>query len=228
MAEEPTAAPIEPEPIEEAFEPPFEPPARPVTPQDDYLQRPAGPVPNASGPREPQIKQSRLAAGVAEKATAKRLAEGFEGLPEYEVMNVAEQSRRANDLVEQDPARAARIAMGRELPPAGVLPESVFVAVEQHAIAAGDVNTLRSLATSSTLSLEATGMGQRIRMLAERAPNSPVRAMQQVAEARKAAATRRHGPKVVAKMRIEIKTEINRQHKNPKTWAEWIETIKCR
>lgn len=232
VAEEPAPPPIAPEPMEEAFEPRFEPrfepPAPPVTPQDDYLQRPAGPVPNASGPREPQIMPSRVAARVAENAVAARLTERFEGLPTYEKMNVAEQTRRATELVNQDPARAARIAMGRELPPAGILPESVFAAVEQQAIAAGDVSTLRALATSSTISLEATGMGQRIRMLAERPPNSPVEAIKKVAEARKAAATKRHGPKAVAKIRIEIKTDINRQHKNPKTWMEFISNLTCK
>jgi len=205
-------------------------PAGPPPPRvSGSAQRPViTPVADASGDREPQIRPSTLAAKVDQQAVASGLTEGFRGMPEYEVMNVAEQSRRAAELVERDLAGAINVAMGRAIPPEGVLPESVFVAVENYATEAKDVNLLRALATSSALSLEATGMGQRIRMLAERNPDSAVAAIQRLSDARKAASERKHGPKAEDRMKKEIKSEIQKQHKNPQTWNEFLEAIKCR
>lgn len=140
--------------------------------------------------QEPEIKTSRLAQGVEAKAIETKLTEGFEGLPEYETVKVKDQAERAAKLLTDNPEQARRIAMGKELPPSEVLPESVFIAVENQALKNGDVETLRDLAMSSSLSLEATGMGQRIRMLAERDPNSAVRAIRDVQLAREGRAGR--------------------------------------
>ncbi|MDQ3818038.1 MAG: hypothetical protein M3362_10130, partial [Acidobacteriota bacterium] len=132
----------------------------------------------------PEIKTSKLALGVEERAVQNKLTEGFQGLPEYAKVNVADQARAATNLLAVNRAQAINIAMGHELPPEGILPESVFVAVENHAIQTKDVALLRDLATSSNLTTEATGMGQRLRMLAERDPNSAVSAIQKVAKIR--------------------------------------------
>jgi hypothetical protein len=136
---------------------------------------------------------SRLATGVEAKAVEAKLTTGFEGKPEYSKIRIADQAHAATDLVASDHARALRVARGEEPPPEGLLPESVFVAVEQHALRTGDVETLRDLATRSTLPGEASGMGQRIRMLGERDSASPVRAIADVTNARRKAAERGRG-----------------------------------
>lgn len=178
-------------------------------------------------PGQTETKPSKLAQGVEEKAIANKLTQGFEGKPEYQTVSVADQAKMAADLIKGDPEKATRIAMGTEAPPEGLLPESVFVAMEDYATANKDVDLLRDLATKSTLNSEATGMGQRIRMLAERDPNSPVAAIQKVTKAREDAATKRFGPKAKDTIKTQIRIEIKRANAKPKSWIDWVESIKC-
>lgn len=177
----------------------------------------------------PEIKTSKLAQGVEQKAIEKKLTAGFEGLPEYAKVNVADQAKAASDLLSANREKAINIAMGHELPPEGILPESVFVAVENHAIQTGNIELLRNLATTSSLPTEATGMGQRIRMLAERDPNSAVNAMQKVMKIKEEAATKKYGDltKVKQKIKNQIKTEITKAAPKAKDWASFIDEIKC-
>lgn len=192
---------------------------------DIPLTEPVKAVGLAIPPKE--LKPSKLAQGVEEKAIANKLTDGFEGKPEYETVKVAEQAKMAADLIRGDPDKSIRIAMGAEAPPDGLLPESVFVAVENHATANKDVNLLRELATTSSLSSHATAMGQRISMLAARDPNSPVAAIQKIAKAREEAATQRYGAKARASTKTQIRTEIKLANKNPKTWTAFIDSITC-
>jgi hypothetical protein len=120
-----------------------------------------------------------LAAGIEEKAIANKIDVAFGDLPQYRVMSIADQAHRAAQLLVDDPAHALEIAKGNAQPPSGLHPESVLVAVENRAIADGDVATLRELATGK-LTAEGTTMGQRIRLLGERDADSPVAAMQDV------------------------------------------------
>lgn len=153
--------------------------ARPVeTPP--VVEKPVVPAVEGTGP----VKTRGLARGVEAKAVEKKLVENLGDLPEYKVVSMKDQAAKASDILAKDYERAKRIATGREVPPADVLPESVYVAVENRALAEGDVATIRDLATSSTLTSEATTMGQRIRTLAERDPDSAVRAIRAVKEAR--------------------------------------------
>jgi hypothetical protein len=177
----------------------------------------------------PEIKTSKLSLGVEAKAVANKLSEGFQGLPEYAKVSVEDQARAANNLLEVNRDQAINIALGHELPPEGILPESVFVAVENHALKNSDVSLLRDLATSN-LTTEATGMGQRLRMLAERNPNSAVAAIQKVVKIREETATRKHGniSKAKAKVRAEIDAEVKKTSPKAKDWASFLEEIKCR
>ena len=136
-----------------------------------------------------------------------------------------DQSVKAQDLLTKDYELAKRIAMGKELPPNDILPESVFVAVENKAIKEGDVETIRNLATASELTTEATTMGQRIRTLAERDPESPVTAIKGVAKARE----QRVGDTKKAKKETvsSIKKEIKKLSHTKETWADFMRSIQC-
>lgn len=116
----------------------------------------------------------RLAQRTEARAVAEKLTEGFDDLPVYQRMNIDEQANRAFDLVEKDYERAKRIAMGTEEPPAGVLDGAVYKAVESKAARSGDAETLRQLATESTIPLKATQRGQASAVLAIHDPESPV------------------------------------------------------
>ena len=65
-----------------------------------------------------------------------------------------EQAKLANDFMNKSPEMARKVALGQVEAPKGVIPEAVFVAVENKAIAEGDANTLRDLATGSKLTTD--------------------------------------------------------------------------
>lgn len=176
----------------------------------------------------PEIKTSKLSQGVEANAVKHGLAQGFEGKPEYAKVNVSKQTKAAVGLVKSDPERAVRIAMGHEKPPEGLLPESAFIAVENAATKNGDADLLRRLATESNLTSEATGMGQRIRMLGEREGTSPVKAIQEVQKAKTDAFKARTGKDATKAVSDEIKAIRAAKPKVTKmNWTQFVESIKC-
>ncbi len=177
----------------------------------------------------PEIKTSKLALGVEEKAIAKKLTQGFENLPEYVRVNVEQQARAANEMVKKRLNESIEIAKGNRLPPEGILPEAIFTAVEEYAIKTKDVTLLQDLAQSK-LTTEATGMGQRIRLLAERVDNSPVGKMKEVVENRRKYIEEKTGKKESELTREElkkIKEEMRKSKPTKDAWIEFVNSIVC-
>lgn len=176
-----------------------------------------------------ETKTSGLAKGVEAKAIENKLTQGFSDLPEYQTINFKDQAKKALDLLRSDPELAKRIAMGNELPPHGLLPESVFMAVEEAATKNNDVQTLQELATSSGLNTEASAMGQRIGILRERNPDSVVAKIQDVVKAREEGALKTLKGKSVEKAKSEILKEIKKDQKKTTKGDidELLDVIKC-
>ncbi len=168
-----------------------------------------------------ETKVRGLAQGVEEKAVESKLTSSLGDLPEYKVVNMKDQALKATDILNKDYEQAKRIATGKELPPEGVLPESVYVAVENRALKEGDVQTIKDLATNSSLTTEATTMGQRIRTLAERNPDSPVSAIRDISEIRKVKAEKNLGV-----IKNQIKSAITKGQ-TKQTWSEFVDSIVC-
>lgn len=180
----------------------------------------------------PTVGIPKLAQGVRRNAIKNKLTYGFDktflDLPEYDRVNVKDQASKATELLFNDPDRAFRIAMGQENPPGDILPESVFVAVEKYAIETRNVDVMRELATRSELTQQATGMGQRIRLLAERDTDSPVKAIRDVQDARRKAVEAKSKTtvkKATQKVVKEIKKSIKAPDKHD--WGEFIKSIEC-
>lgn len=172
-----------------------------------------------------EVKTRGLAASVEQQAIAHELATSLGKLPEYKTMDTVDQARRAAELIAADPARARRVALGEEAPPAGMYPEAAFVAIKNKAIAEGDVATIRDVAMSKTTE-GATTMGQRIRLLrGESDPESPVEAIQQIVEAR--AASVKSVPKATAETVATIRKQISASAKKPKDWNAFIDSLRC-
>lgn len=170
-----------------------------------------------------------LSQHIEDTAVARRLSDAFGDLPQYERLNMQEQAAKANALLASDPALARRVALGEAPAPAGLNPEDLFVAVENQAIATGDVETLRALA-SGKLTTEATVMGQRIRTLGERDPGSPVAAMQDVIRARESAT--KGGASAVKRAINETVNQIQRQidqhlSLSPAEWSAFVDSLRC-
>lgn len=175
---------------------------------------------------EGEIRVSKLAKGVEARAVAEKLIKSFGDLPEYQRVSVDNQAERVTKLINEDWDTAVNIALGREESPYGLLPESVFIAVENKALEDGSVDLLRQLATSPRTS-EATAMGQRIRMLAERNPDSAVNNIREVYNERKKASEKRgyNKEKEVAKVRKEVDNEVKKVSKYD--WKSFIDSIEC-
>lgn len=171
-----------------------------------------------------KVEQSTLASKVDANAVARKLTDSLGDLPEYNKVNMKEQAQFASDLVENEPDKAMRIAMGEEPPPPHILPEAVFTALEDKATRAGDVNTLRQLGTKSNLSLQATAMGQRIRALGERDSLSPTGKIREVAESRASRAT----PDKIKGAVDSIKGEIKKARTTSREdWSSFVQRITC-
>src|SRR3990167_2077794 len=180
-----------------------------------------------------EVKPRGLSVGVEEKAVANKLKTGFGSLPEYQVVNMEHQALKATKLLKSDYDLAYRVAMGRDPSPKDVIPEAVFVAIENKAIKEGNVNILRDLAINSKLTQEATTMGQRIRTLAERDPESPMGAMKEILSAREERANRRLGKNssiesAKEKVSKDIKKELSKNKYNNDAWVEFIKSIECK
>lgn len=178
----------------------------------------------------PEIKTSKLGSSLERKAIDRGLSQRFSDLPEYAKVNRKAQVSAAMDLLDKDPERLRRIALGQERPPEGLLPESAFVALEKHAEATNNVGLLKELATQSSLVSEATGMGQRISMLAERDPDSAVSNMRTVAAAKKAAVEKQLKKSYAAaeKETIDkIKSVIKVKPPTKTDWSTFIAGLTC-
>lgn len=174
-----------------------------------------------------KMATNKLATGVEKKAIEHKLTDSLGDLPQHAKVNMKEQAQFATDLLAKDEQKALDIATGKAEPPSHILPESVYVAVENKALKEGNVDILRQLA-SSTRTGEASVMGQRIRTLGERNQDSPVTMMRQVSEARVKAVETKTGQSVsknVNKMAKQIDKTIKRPTRQD--WASFVNDLRC-
>ena len=177
-----------------------------------------------------ELKARGLSQGVEARAVEEGLTSTFGDLPEYRAISMSEQAEAAANLINGDWERAKSVAMGTRQAPKGLLPESVFVAVEKHALAIGDVETLRQLGTESRLATSATTMGQRLRTLGERDKASPVGAIQEVQAAREATLKAKNidldaeRAKIVSEAKTETRRAATVKHD---AWQDFLGSIKC-
>lgn len=211
------------------------PASQPVIGQSATPATPAGKLP-AGAPRPVAGTGELKARGLSESTEAaainNELSEGFANLPTYQAVKDTDQGAAALKFLNDDPEAAMDVAMGRKAAPRGLLPEAAYVAVKNKAVAEGDVETLRNLATQSTLTQQATTMGQRISYLRNVNPeNDPVAAIQQVQEAR-SAALKAKGVDVDKAIGDEVAQaqQITRAARAPQpgAWDSFIQSITCR
>ena len=134
---------------------------------------------------KPETNESRLAQRAEADAIEAKLTKDFGALPEYKTMSMKDQADRATYIMEADYEAAKRMAMGEELPPEGVREATMYEAVKIRAIKEGDVETVRKLATESTVPTRLTEYGQAIKAADSRLNMDPVRDIQEVIADRK-------------------------------------------
>jgi hypothetical protein len=195
-----------------------------------YAEKPKEPK---SEPKvQPKTETSQLAERVEAEAIKKKLVDRFEGLPEYQTMNMEEQAKMSADLINSDYPKALRVAMGQENPPKDLREASVFEAVKMKALKDGDVETLRSLATQSTVPSKLTAYGQEIKAADVKNPEDPVSAMQEVKKEREKKFERLNKNRPIEKAKKETVEQIRKEIKkktvrSKETWEMFVNRIKC-
>lgn len=103
--------------------------------------------------------------------------------PNYNVVNMRNQAERAADFIEEFPDRAKRIALGQELPPEGMLYNTIATALEEKLLDDGKINEWREVATAQ--SYRNTRYGQEISALRGVVdPNNPAYWLNQLIKAK--------------------------------------------
>lgn len=202
---------------------------------DDYkalLEREAQPLPApeldlpvAKGTGD--TARNKLGSSVEQKAIAAKLTKGLGDLPQYSKVNMKQQAEDALALLAKDEQKAKMIALGQEAPPANLLPESVYTAVENKALKDGNIELITQLANSTRVG-EATAMGQRIRALGERTPDSAVSGIVKLKEARVKAFETKQGTTATKAVSEEIRAIRQAKPKVVKeTFESFVESLKC-
>ncbi len=142
-----------------------------------------------------EVGTSKVGRDIADKAVASGLTEKFGDTSEYSKVDIKEQAKMSNDLISEDYKKAIRVASGLEDPPPGLKAMSVLVAVENKAMAEGDIETLRQLASSDTVK-GTSEAAQTLRIASERDQFSPVSAMRSLSDERIKAYEAKSGTKV--------------------------------
>lgn len=174
-----------------------------------------------------KTKVSKQALSVEENAIFKKIVgeEGIEGKPEFQVSNQKEQARRALKLRQTNPEKALRIATLEERPPSDILANSVFAAVERHALMTGDGVTLRKLATSP-FSAALTRAGQEISMAGTRERYSPVGNIEDIITVRRGISDKKFNKKLDKAKKSLDKAETRVIEKDIDTTIKNISTPK--
>ena len=180
---------------------------------------------------EPLIKESGLSRSVKTKAIKDKMIYAFDRkfreLPEYEKRIKTEDIKKATELTLNNPNEALKIAMGEKRPPAGMLPEDIFVAVNEYATQTKNVEILRKLANESKLLGEATVMGQRIQALSQLSPDAISTKLAQIKKARESRIKNFDNKK--SDIVNNLKNETGKTHltKEELSWNKFLNEITC-
>lgn len=174
-----------------------------------------------------QTGTSKVGVNIEEKAVAKKLIENFGGTAGYDKVTVKEQSKMATDIVNKDLAAARDMANGNKPLPSKLRGAALITALEERGINSGDSELLLELANSPLVS-KTSRHAQELRLLAERAENSPVKKIQDVQRARIEAA----GGEDVVKKKIKVEVDkgqkdLNRVKPKIEELNNFINSIRC-
>jgi hypothetical protein len=175
--------------------------------------------------------ESSVGKSIARKTIEQKLEDSYAGVAGYEKINIKDQARQMDDLINNDLDRAKRIMIGEEPLPDGLRAGAVIKAMEEYALRTGDADLAFELANSPLVS-ETSVHAQEMRLLAERSPDSATAQLQAIKKARTEAAEKRlqAGETLNGKLK-KAKSELNEAVKKSRptkeNWSSFIESIKC-
>ena len=173
------------------------------------------------------IEEPSVPNRIKNETIEKGLQADFGGISDYDKVSFKDQAKLVGDIIDENPAQAINIALGKELPKNGALPESVFMAVKNQAIKNGDTELLVRLATEEGgVAKESTILGQRIKMLDEQLEDDAFRNINEVVKNRQ---KNFKGNIVEAKSKevSKIKGEITKLKPKVDEWLAFVSEITC-
>lgn len=180
---------------------------------------------------ESTIGVSGLAKSVKSKAIKDKMIFAFDkrfrDLPEHDKRIKSEDIKKATELTLNNPKEAFDIAMGNKKPPKNVLPEDIFVAVNEFATQTKNIDVLVKLANESKLTGEATLMGQRIQALSQLNPDSVGIKLKDIARTRQNKIKNHDKRKKVVSQTIKDQTKKNHLSKDELKWDKFLKEITC-
>lgn len=152
------------------------------------------------------------------------------GIDEYDKVSFKDQARLVGEIIDENPEKAIRIALGKELPTNGALPESVFISVKNQALKNGDTDLLIRLATEEGgVAKESTILGQRIKMLDEQLEDDAFRNIKKVVDNRKAKLEKggKKASELAKAEKSKMKTEVKKLVVKKDVWNDFVKSIEC-
>lgn len=148
------------------------------------------------------------------------------GLSTYQKMNRQETIGKAAEFVTNNPDEALEVLSGQREAPDGIPPEALYVAMLESIPSTQDAKQL-TIATKLA-SLQATAIGQRLSLLAEIDPDSPVKLLNDIVKVREETARSKYG-KDVTKAKTKAKNTAKKQIKkiDKYDWNDFINSIEC-
>lgn len=172
-------------------------------------------------------KVSKISKSINAKSVENGLTSGFKDLAGYEPKVIKDQAEKISNLMSDNMDNTRAIIRGEKPVPDGVSGTYLVKAAEDHAIATGNGEMLRELA-SSPLTSETSRFAQELRMAAERNPESPLKAISDINKARESKAARTTDvPKAKKATVSDIKEEIRKAAPKKEDWNSFIDTLTC-
>ncbi len=162
-----------------------------------------------------------MAQSIEAKAIEQGLTKGFKDVAGYDPITIKDQAKRAADLMNRDIETAKKMVKGEVPVEQGLKSEMLIKAMEDYAQSKGDTQLLIDIAKSPLVS-ETSLLGQGLRILAERNPDSALANIQKVVEARQTKF--KEAQKTETK---RIREELKKTKPTKDAWVSFVESIKC-
>lgn len=188
--------------------------------------KPSPAIPKETTQGGEQVPNTR-AQTLERAAVEKKLTDTLGTLPTHEKLDMAEQARLATEYINTSPKEALAVARGDSRSPQGILPEAIYTALEIKAIKDGDMSLMKELSRSKL----PTEAGQSLKALDSADPNSPVKIIRDIEQAREKAAEKRLGKKKEAAVKDvvkDIKDEVTKSVSKRPDWDSFLREIQCK
>jgi len=174
-------------------------------------------------------KVSKIAGSIETKSIEAGLTKGFGHLAEYTPIVIKEQAEKASNLINTDINEVRRIIRGDKPLPGGLKGTALITAMEEHIKKTAD-GTLASELANSPLVSGTSAAAQELRLAAERDPESPVKAIQDINKILGETVKKRYPGKILNKVKDatigKIKDTISKAN-TKYSWEAFIRSIEC-